>query len=1227
VTVQPVEASFAIQGSATRQDGKSASLTAPSGQAQRVMLRAALGDAGIGAEDLLLFEAAANGSPLGDPIEVGAVASTLPSSLLLANGKGSIGHSEPSSGHSGLALLSEKLMGSQQSANAQLRVMNRVVGQARKAAHLLPLQHLALPSGESFGGVSAFGYSGTIASIMLSFDRKALDDTSLSKPSSAVRFKRRALPWRLVAHPLVQSSLITSDSAIFRSPVAGPLHATVADHVIEGGVVFPGVAYLELARAAHCATTRVTASALSGVFFLQPLLLGAPDVYVYCTIAGGRFDICSGGVGAYTPSMVNMTIHSSGSAEQLDSALLRRVDLAAVRSFRTGQCVDVPSMYLGLHTAGAHFGPSFRRLDYAWRSSRVCLGKLRRRVKQQGAPVHPGDLDAGVSMKPVVSEGPVGLPFAMDEALMNGSTEQRLLWAAMERTGDEEAAVRLGAQSSQPRAQIDGFKSRATGGAATAPRPTSGAARTTKRAAPSVVPAQAAACDISLEAVLEMVRRTVDDDVDADAPLMEAGVDSLGAVELRNQLQRAVGESVRLSSTLMFDFPTAREVIMHLQGSRPAGLVGRAAKGNAGLAPTGADVEVAGICMKLPKGVSATASLLEMSHCGCDLLCVIPSSRWDVEGAGSYIYDFPQEVQSRVRHGAFMRDAELFQNGFFAVSSAEAMAMDPQQRQLLERGYGALHAAGMTKGSLLGAVVAVNVGQWQSEFDRVLQRTPAGKSVYVSTGYAMSVTCGRVSFALGMQGPCATIDTACSASLVANHSGTRALQRVECDAALSAGVNMILEAAAMIGNAIGGFTSVRGRSHTWDTRADGYARGEAVDTIVCQLSDGGSTDNVLGSAVRQDGRSASLTAPNGQSQQGLLMASLADAGLIADEAASLEAHGTGTALGDPIEAGSMAAVILAQRSIDDPYVVGSLKANGGHMEPGAGLAGVFNLLMQLRDEAMSPNAHLRLLNPHVAASLSGETACALPTSVSMLKHDGAVRGGVNSFGYAGTIAHAMLRHLTSSQTLGSKDAPGRTMLSFKHSTFGWVPETAAAGAASTSISMYAACWAPTPPATAMPSGSSCVLMSTRNTTASSSLSVSEERAAVAQAAKATRTREQFGLCSRMLASSGLDESDVSRMSRSAAGPTPAALASCFADLVTVVFGACETASAPVLCATELLLALPQVSTGRSKPLNMLLLTSGTFPAVNMDALQDVSSAAATGGSWGFARVLRMEVRG
>ena len=534
--------------------------------------------------------------------------------------------------------------------------------------------------------------------------------------------------------------------------------------------------------------------------------------------------------------------------------------------------------------------------------------------------------------------------------------------------------------------------------------------------------------DVSLEVVLEFVTRTAGGTVDADAPLMEAGVDSLGAVELRNQLQGAAGGE--MPSTLVFDFPTARQITTHLQSTRQDAtptddneaavlVTGAAVSSDAG--SSDAIVEFSGLSSTLPGGALGPNDLRAFSHCGRDLLRVIPSSRWEVEELAQTIIDFPPEVKGRVQHGGFLNVAELFEHDSFSISAAEAVAMDPQQRQLLECGYAALYRAGSSKATLLGDVVAANVGQWRSDFADVLARMPAGRSVYAATGSACSVTCGRVSFVLGLQGPCATFDTACSSAAVASHSSLRALQRSECNAALSAGVNMIMDPAAMRGNAIAGFTSVTGRSHTFDARADGYGRGEGIVVMACrQGADApvGLGVLALGSAVRQDGRTASLTAPSGQAQQRVLRAAFADAHVASDEVALLECHGTGTALGDPIEAGAFAAVLLAHRSTK-PLVVGSIKANAGHLEAGAGISGALKLLVALQDHAGSPNAHLRVLNSHVGFAVRG-LSCALSAQPSALASEARI-GGISSFGYAGTIVHAVLQvcHTAGNTTLSA----------------------------------------------------------------------------------------------------------------------------------------------------------------------------------------------------------------
>ena len=298
--------------------------------------------------------------------------------------------------------------------------------------------------------------------------------------------------------------------------------------------------------------------------------------------------------------------------------------------------------------------------------------------------------------------------------------------------------------------------------------------------------------------------------------------------------------------------------------------------------------------------------------------------------------------------------------------------MDPQQRLLLESGYEALHTARLDRASLGGSLTGVFVGIAANEFAQLLAASPAGASVYAATGSSHSIASGRLSYVLGLHGACAAYDSACSAALVALHAAVRALQGDECTRGLAAGVNLMLTPAVGASFALAGMTSPHGRSHTFDARADGYARAEACAAVSMAPSAAADTEGwklsavVQGCAVRSDGRSASLTAPNGQAQQGLLRAALADASTFADSVAMAEAHGTGTALGDPIEAGSLAGAVLSGRPAScSPVGVGGVKANIGHAEPAAGLTGLVRLATGLVRCSAPPNAQLRVLNPHL----------------------------------------------------------------------------------------------------------------------------------------------------------------------------------------------------------------------------------------------------------------------
>jgi acyl transferase domain-containing protein len=423
-----------------------------------------------------------------------------------------------------------------------------------------------------------------------------------------------------------------------------------------------------------------------------------------------------------------------------------------------------------------------------------------------------------------------------------------------------------------------------------------------------------------------------------------------------------------------------------------------------------------------PGGITSTTHLLSSSAAGETLVGEVPSMRWDVVA---------NQVGVCVRHGGFACCIEMFDNRCFNISPAEAASMDPQQRVLLERGYGTLYASGLARSSLSGSGVGVFLGIYSNDFEEVLRASPAGPSVYAATGASVSIASGRLPFVLGLHGPNASVDTACSAALVACHSGLRALQHGECGVSLVMGVNLMLTPWLSESMGIAGMTSARGRSHTFDSRADGFARGEGCGTAALHPG-GGRIATLVGSAVRQDGRSASLTAPSGPAQQALMLAALGDAGVGTTEASCIEAHGTGTPLGDPIEAGSTRGALLSDRTTHTPLAAGSVKANAGHAESAAGTAGLLRLVLLLRGACACPNAQLRALNPHVNAALGG-SRCMLPTQLSTLPSE-RVAGGVSSFGYSGTIAHSVVRCVEAGRTASQR---AESVCSFQRCVFGW----------------------------------------------------------------------------------------------------------------------------------------------------------------------------------------------
>ena len=543
----------------------------------------------------------------------------------------------------------------------------------------------------------------------------------------------------------------------------------------------------------------------------------------------------------------------------------------------------------------------------------------------------------------------------------------------------------------------------------------------------------------SLASVLDIVKRTAGHPVDADAPLMEAGLDSLGAVELRNRLHNVADTTLTLPSTLVFDHPTARQLASVISTGLCVPLsvtTHPSSQCSAAVVTSVTAADICGVSGVLPAGAKWESSLV---LCGANSIAQVPADRWQLHEHA----DATNAITNRMRHVGFISGAELVDNAAFEISPTECVSMDPCQRLMLESAYTASHEAAIDRGALAGSLTGVFLGFVGTEFVRVLASIPAGGSVYAATSASASIASGRVSYALGLHGPCVTYDTACSAALVASHAGLNALRRGECPSGLAVGTMLMLTPFTATSFAIAGMTSERGRSHTFDARADGYARGEACGALMLRsglqhLAKG----RLLGSAVRQDGRSASLTAPNGLAQSSLLTAGLINASVSSLSMTLHEAHGTGTALGDPIESSSLVAALVARSSrATRSMVLSGVKASVGHAEPAAGMAGLLNLAVGLRRDRAAPNAQLRILNRHVYETLSdvSSTLAAEPCKLSS-SPPLQTQGGVSSFGYSGTVANVVLgcEHATSPGAQTMLSSYQTSLLVYRRRAYRWI---------------------------------------------------------------------------------------------------------------------------------------------------------------------------------------------
>ena len=494
----------------------------------------------------------------------------------------------------------------------------------------------------------------------------------------------------------------------------------------------------------------------------------------------------------------------------------------------------------------------------------------------------------------------------------------------------------------------------------------------------------------ALEARLRDVLRLPSGELDPRATFGGLGLDSLGAVELSNAIGIELGRPV--PPTLTFSYPTLDAVTDHLLdelfGAAPAATRERSAIGDRD------PIAVIGIGCRLPGGVATPEQLWQLLENRLDATRDI--DRWDMDAIFDSIRGTPGKTYTK--RAALLDAPELFDAEFFELTQREARDLDPQHRLLLETTWEALEHAGRNPLAQRAEHPGVFVGISGSSYG-------AGGAL----GVQPSMAAGRVSYFFDFDGPSFAVDTACSSSLVAIHNAVTSLRRGECDLALAGGVNVMSAPEPFIGLSAIQALSPDGRCKAFDASADGFGRGEGcVVFVLRRLRDAeADRDRILGvirgTAINHDGRSSSLTAPNGKAQAAVIRAALADATLRPADVDYLEAHGTGTPLGDPIEIQAATSVLGADRVL----AVGSVKTNIGHLEAAAGAAGVLKILLAFAHEAIPATLHQHRLNPMLEPYAK---SFEVSTATRSWPRDGTRPriAAVTSLGMSGTNAHAVL---------------------------------------------------------------------------------------------------------------------------------------------------------------------------------------------------------------------------
>lgn len=507
----------------------------------------------------------------------------------------------------------------------------------------------------------------------------------------------------------------------------------------------------------------------------------------------------------------------------------------------------------------------------------------------------------------------------------------------------------------------------------------------------------------------EILELSLADSLDEEEGFFEIGFDSLMMTELASALKKILEPSMKVLATVGFNYPSINKLAQYIESEISTQLIKQK---DVSLPKQEEDaIAIIGMSCSLPNApdIVSFERLLEEGLSGIQ---DIPIERWD----NRKYYDPNKEAprKSYVNKMGLIENIKSFDANFFGISPREAKLIDPQQRIFLECSYKALEHANYPPDSLRGSLTGVFAGVGPNEYYATLEKSGFSNeelSGFSITGNVLNLIPGRVAYTFDFKGPSISIDTSCSSSLVAIHYACNSLKNRETDLALAGGVNILLMPESNITLCKANALSVDGQCKTFDADADGYARGEGCGVMVLKrLSDALRDKNrifavIKASAVNNDGKAAGLTVPNGLSQEAVMMKALSQTDLASSDISYIEAHGTGTPLGDPIEAHSIYNVYGKQRSEDNPLYLGTVKTNIGHLEAASGAAGVIKTVISLQKNKIYKHLNFKQLNPNIHIT---NTEIALKNtpwnSNSKLKI-----AGVNAFGFSGTNAHLILQ--------------------------------------------------------------------------------------------------------------------------------------------------------------------------------------------------------------------------